>query len=90
MIRKLIVNGVSYEGVESMPPEVRRQYELAMKALEKAKQEDTSRVGASERPADVNIVKVAVDIRQPSSRNLWLWLAILAGLVALSIILGLP
>jgi hypothetical protein len=43
MDQKFIVNGVSYDGLESMPPDVRRQYELAMELLKNVKQEGVSK-----------------------------------------------
>jgi len=33
MTRKITVNGVVYDSIEAMPPEVRRQYDEAMKTL---------------------------------------------------------
>jgi len=43
MTQKFIVNGVSYDGLESMPPEVRRQYELAMEMMNKMKMGSTEK-----------------------------------------------
>jgi len=43
MDQKFIVNGVSYDGLESMPPEVRRQYELAMEMMNKMKMGSTEK-----------------------------------------------
>lgn len=40
MTQKFIVNGVSYDSLADMPPDVRRQYERAMQILKDVKQKD--------------------------------------------------
>jgi len=66
MDQKFIVNGVSYDGLESMPPEVRRQYELAMEMMNKMKMGSTEKT-VTRSPDGVSIkVETRIAFDDPS------------------------
>lgn len=55
MTQKFIVNGVSYDSLEAMPPEVRQQYDRAMEMLKDVGRKDVGTKTVTNVPGGVKI-----------------------------------